>query len=271
MVLAAGRGERMRPLTLDCPKPLLRVGGKPLLIWQIERLARAGFDDLVINVSYLAERITSYLGDGRSLGVRIRYSHEAEPLESAGGIGYALPLLGDGPVLVVASDVYTEYDYANLAPARRAIAAAGAGNRGADADAAAVADAANPAAAANAGAAGNARSARHAPRAHLVLVPNPPFRPAGDYALSPPQAPFPYGRVGLDGSPRWTWTGIGIFGSDLLREIPFGQKIPLLPFFIDWIGRGVVSGELYDGVWDNLGTPDQLHRLDARLSAQRGP
>ena len=110
MVLAAGRGERMRPLTNDCPKPLLPVGGKPLIVWQIERLARAGYDELVINVSYLAEKITAFLGDGSAFGVRIAYSPEAEPMESAGGIAHALPLLGDGPVLVVASDVYTEFD-----------------------------------------------------------------------------------------------------------------------------------------------------------------
>jgi len=120
MVLAAGRGERMRPLTDACPKPLLPVGGKPLIVWQIERLVRAGFDELVINVSYRAPQITEYLGDGARFGARIRYSHEVEPLESAGGLAHALPLLGEGPVLVVAADVYAEFDYAGLAASRRA-------------------------------------------------------------------------------------------------------------------------------------------------------
>jgi MurNAc alpha-1-phosphate uridylyltransferase len=238
MVLAAGRGERMRPLTNDCPKPLLPVGGKPLIVWQIERLARAGFNELVINVSYLAEKITGFLGDGSAFGVRIAYSPEAEPMESAGGIAHALSLLGNGPVLVAASDVYTEFDYARLRGPCARIA-------GADATS----------------------GSGSAQLAHLVLVANPPFRPQGDYALSTPDPANPYGRVGASGNTRWTWTGIGIFHTDLLREIPIGKKIPLLPFFADWIGRGVVGGELYEGVWDNLGTPEQLHRLDVKLAA----
>ena len=237
MVLAAGRGERMRPLTLDCPKPLLPVGGKPLIVWQIERLARAGYGEIIVNVSYLADKITAFLGDGRAFGVHIVYSPEIEPMESAGGIAHALALLGEGPVLVVASDVYTEYDYARLARPHALIADAGAGGT------------------------------FGAPAAHVVLVANPAFRPQGDYSLSSPGEANPYGRVGTAGSPRWTWTGIGVFHTALLREIPFGKKIPLLPFFADWMNRGLVGGELYEGLWDNLGTPEQLHRLDARLAA----
>ena len=239
MVLAAGRGERMRPLTEACPKPLLPAGGKPLIVWQIERLVAAGYDELVINVSYLADRITGFLGDGERFGARITYSRETEPLESGGGIATALPLLGDGPLLVVASDVYTDVDYARLAKPREGVAAAG------------------------------DRVPAGFPLAHLVLVPNPGFRPRGDYSLADPAADFPYGRVGTSGSPRWTWTGIGIFHARLLREIPFGQKIALLPFFVEWTSRGVVSGELYTGVWDNLGTPEQLHQLDVRLGTAR--
>lgn len=227
MVLAAGRGDRMRPLTDDCPKPLLQVGGKPLIFWQIERLVRAGYDELVVNVSYRAGQIVDALGDGARFGARITYSPEQEPLESAGGIAQALPLLGAAPVLVVAADVYSDFDYARLAAPRQAIAAA----------------------------AGTL--------AHLVLVPNPLFRPRGDYSLS---AIGPPGRVGVDGTPRWTWAGIGLFHTNLLREIPIGKKIRLLPFFADWMGRGLVSGEVYGGVWDNLGTPEQLHQLDVKLS-----
>ena len=232
MVLAAGRGERMRPLTDACPKPLLPAGGKPLIVWQVERLVRAGYDELVINVSYRATQIMDALGDGARFGARIVYSPEAEPLESGGGLAWALPLLGEGPVLVVAADVYSEFDYAGLVAPRAAIAAA----------------------------AGTLM--------HLVLVPNPPFRPQGDYALSAAGMP---GRVRLEGAPRWTWAGIGLFHTNLLREIPFGKKIPLLPYFAQWIGRGLASGEVYAGVWDNVGTPEQLRQLDVKIRGAQPP
>jgi MurNAc alpha-1-phosphate uridylyltransferase len=114
MILAAGRGERMRPLTDATPKPLLEVGGRPLITWLIEALARAGFRDLVINVSHLGARVESALGDGRRWNVRIRYSHEEEALETAGGIANALPLLGSEPFVVVNGDVHTDFDFATL-------------------------------------------------------------------------------------------------------------------------------------------------------------
>jgi len=114
MILAAGRGERMRPLTGSTPKPLLEAGGKPLIEWTIERLVRAGFRDLVINVSHLGERIENALGDGRRWDARIRYSREAEPLETAGGIATALPLLGAAPFAVVNGDIYTDFEFAAL-------------------------------------------------------------------------------------------------------------------------------------------------------------
>src|SRR5690242_1172159 len=118
MILAAGRGERMRPLTDATPKPLLEVGGRPLITWLIEALARAGFRDLVINVSHLGARVESALADGRKWNVRIRYSHEEEALETAGGIANALSLLGSEPFVVVNGDVHTDFDFAKLAPPR---------------------------------------------------------------------------------------------------------------------------------------------------------
>lgn len=114
MILAAGRGERMRPLTDHTPKPLLKVGGKPLIVWHIERLAHAGFTELVINHAHLGQQIEQALGDGRQWGVRICYSPEAHALETAGGIANALPLLGEAPFLVVNGDVYTDIDYGQL-------------------------------------------------------------------------------------------------------------------------------------------------------------
>lgn len=148
IVLAAGRGERLRPLTDALPKPLLAVAGKPLIAWQVERLAAAGFDDLVVNHSHLGAMIEAALGDGRRFGVRIRYSHEERALETAGGIARALALLGRAPVLVVSSDIHTSFDYATLLPRIDAIAA-------------------SPGETA----------------AHFVLVDNPPWHPGGDMGL----------------------------------------------------------------------------------------
>jgi len=115
MILAAGRGERMRPLTDHTPKPLLQAGGKPLIVWHIERLARAGFTELVINHAHLGQQIEAALGDGSQWRVHIRYSAEGTALETAGGIANALPLLGEQPFLVVNGDVFTDIDYASLA------------------------------------------------------------------------------------------------------------------------------------------------------------
>lgn len=111
MILAAGRGERMRPLTDVCPKPLLKVGGKPLIVWQIERLVAAGISELVINHAHLGGQIEDALGDGARYGAHIVYSPEIEALETAGGIVQALHLLGSAPFLVVSADIYAEFDY----------------------------------------------------------------------------------------------------------------------------------------------------------------
>jgi N-acetyl-alpha-D-muramate 1-phosphate uridylyltransferase len=145
MILAAGVGERMRPLTEHTPKPLLRAGGKPLIAWHIEALAALGLRELVINVSHLAQQIIDCCGDGSRWGMRIEYSLEAEPLETAGGIHRALGLLGDAPFLVVNGDVWTDFPLERLLPQRSLPAGS----------------------------------------AHLVLVDNPPQHPDGDFCLSP--------------------------------------------------------------------------------------
>jgi len=147
MILAAGRGERMRPLTDAVPKPLLAVGGKPLIVRHIERLAEAGFRRLVINHAHLGAVIEERLGDGSAFGVTIQYSREGVALETAGGIVLALPLLGDDPFVVVNGDIYCEYDFARLA------------------------------------ARGTLMKTRGA-LAYLVLVDNPPHHPRGDFALA---------------------------------------------------------------------------------------
>ncbi|WP_219273793.1 N-acetylmuramate alpha-1-phosphate uridylyltransferase MurU [Pseudomonas sp. Xaverov 83] len=114
MILAAGKGERMRPLTLHTPKPLIQAGSKRLIEYHLEALAKAGFTDIVINHAWLGQQIEGYLGDGAQYGVRIQYSAEGEPLETGGGIFKALPLLGDEPFLVVNGDIWTDYDFASL-------------------------------------------------------------------------------------------------------------------------------------------------------------
>ena len=114
MILAAGRGERMRPLTDQTPKPLLSVGGKPLIVWHLERLAKAGFKEVVINHAHLGAQIEQALGDGKSWDLKIQYSPEKNALETAGGIANALPLLGSVPFLVVNGDTFTDIDFASL-------------------------------------------------------------------------------------------------------------------------------------------------------------
>src|ERR1700712_506823 len=114
MILAAGKGERLRPLTLHTPKPLVRVGGVPLIEYHLRALEAAGVAEVVINHAWLGQQIEDYLGDGQHLGLSISYSPEGEPLETGGGIFRALPLLGDKPFLVVNGDIWTDYNFTEL-------------------------------------------------------------------------------------------------------------------------------------------------------------
>ncbi|AQG99552.1 mannose-1-phosphate guanylyltransferase [Burkholderia sp. KK1] len=168
MIFAAGRGERMRPLTDTCPKPLLEAGGKPLIVWQIERLAAAGIETIVINHAWLGAQIESTLGDGSRWGVALRYSLETEALETAGGIAKALHLIGDGVFIAVSGDVFCDFDYAALRDRAAAL------------------------------------SALDEPGMHLVMVPNPPFHAKGDFALRDDgmlaldgEPRFTFGNIGL--------------------------------------------------------------------------
>jgi MurNAc alpha-1-phosphate uridylyltransferase len=168
MILAAGRGERMRPLTDHTPKPLLPVGGKPLIVWHIERLVAAGITELVINHAHLGQQIEDALGDGSRFGASIRYSPEAAALETAGGIANALPLLGDEVFAVVNGDVWCDYDFARLVELAAGL------------------------------------QSSH-DLAHLVLVNNPEHHPNGDFPLeggristtSPAFAKFTFSGIGL--------------------------------------------------------------------------
>lgn len=123
MVLAAGRGERMRPLTDRTPKPLLQVGGKPLIAYHLHALARAGFRQVVVNLSYLGHQVEQALGDGSTFGIELRFCHEGEPpLETGGGIFHALPLLGDDPFVVINGDIWTDFPLERLRAPRDGLA-----------------------------------------------------------------------------------------------------------------------------------------------------
>ena len=222
LILAAGRGARMRPLTDALPKPLLAAGGKPLIDRQVERLVAAGFTDLVVNHSHLGEMIERELGDGARFGARIRYSHEPEALETAGGVAQALPLLGGEPFVVVSGDIYTGFDYSRLLARVEAIAA-------------------KPGEVA----------------AHFVLVDNTSFH--ADMEL--------VGERVSRAAPRLTYGNIAVFHPALFADVARGTWLKLFPWAYRFVDEGRVSGERFAGVWDNVGTPQQLQDLDRRLSA----
>lgn len=227
MILAAGRGERMRPLTDHTPKPLLLAGGKPLIVWHIERLVRTGITELVINHAHLGTQIEQELGDGSRFGAAIRYSDEGTALETAGGIANALHLLGDDVFAVVNGDVYCDYDFARL-----------------------------PALAAQ-------MQDRH-DMAHLVLVDNPVHHPQGDFLLQDGRL---LDSAPASQSSALTFSGIGLYRPELFADIPRGTKAALAPLLREQIARGKVSGEHHRGVWVDVGTPQRLDELDQRLRA----
>jgi MurNAc alpha-1-phosphate uridylyltransferase len=226
MILAAGRGERMRPLTDSCPKPLLKVKGKALMEYHLDAFGNGGLRDVVVNTAWLGEQIEDHLGHETPQGVRIRYSHEGRDfggaLETAGGIARALPLLAD-TFWIVAGDVYMP----ELLFTRACHDRFTAGGR----------------------------------LAHLFLVPNPPHNPKGDFGLAPDgqaldQAAvrYTYSTVALlrrdlfDGIPAGN---------------PEGLKVPLAPLLRAAMASGRVSAELYPGPWVDVGTPERLAQLNA--------
>ncbi|MDE2599729.1 MAG: nucleotidyltransferase family protein [Rhodocyclaceae bacterium] len=227
MILAAGRGERMRPLTDHLPKPLLCVGGKPLIVWHLEKLAAAGLREIVINHAHLGDKLTEALGDGSRFGVRIQWS--AEPpgaLETAGGIAQALPLLdpdnSNAPFLVINGDVYCDWNV-GLAEKR----------------AATLAD----------------------DLAYLVLVPNPPHHPHGDFRLDGDRVldtPESHGKL--------TYAGIGIYRPALFAGLARGKPAKLAPLLREAMHNGKVSGECHPRRWEDVGTPERLAALDKELT-----
>jgi len=219
MLLAAGRGERMRPITDRTPKPLLQVAGKPLIVHTIEALAKAGFQEFIINIAHLGKQIEAALGNGECFNVHIRYSQEGdESLETAGGILHALPLLGNKPFLVVNGDIASNYPYAGLRSTAIDLA-------------------------------------------HLVMVKNPAHHAGGDFGITE-------GYLQEHATVKYTYSGIGIYHPALFANIPQG-KSKLAPLLRVAMRHQHVTGELHDGFWMDIGTPERLKELE-QYYYQRG-
>jgi MurNAc alpha-1-phosphate uridylyltransferase len=234
MILAAGRGERMRPLTDQCPKPLLQVRGKPLMQYHTEALGCAGFRDLVVNTAWLGHQIESHFSrpDGPAAasnpeGPQIHYSHEGRDfggaLETAGGIARALPLLDDA-FWLVGGDVYVPQFEFSLTKLDRFTAGG--------------------------------------MLAHIFLVPNPPHNPKGDFGLRPD------GLALNQAQQRLTYSTIGLYRKELFASLPVGNpqglKAPLAPLLRAAMDNGKVTAEIYTGQWADVGTPERLAQLNTR-------
>ena len=233
LVLAAGLGERMRPLTDTTPKPLLAVGGKPLIAWHLEKLAALGVRDVVVNTSWLAPQFPRVLGDGAHWGLRLHYAFEGDtPLETGGGMHNALPLLagdGDASFIAVNGDVCSNFDFARLPR--------------------------DPAG-----------------RAHLVLVDNPPQHPHGDFALgddgsvtSGGEAKLTFAGIGVYRPSLFEdWRAV-------IGAAPGADAVPprfkLAPLLRAAMAGAGVTGEHHRGRWTDVGTPQRLAQLDAELKA----
>ena len=241
MILAAGKGERMRPLTLSRPKPLLDVGGMALIEHHLYALASAGFGEVVVNLSWLGEQIPAALGDGSRYGLRISYSPEGpEPLETGGGIFRALPMLcpiGVEPFLVLNGDVWMQYPYGEL----------------------------------------RERFDSGLPRkdqAHVVLVPNPAHVPQGDFWLDGERMVEPVPGMAEDTAvaarvralPRYTFSGLGVYHPSLFNGCRDGV-FKLAPLLRTVAVQDRVGAELFEGDWLDIGTPERLAALNHRLGS----
>lgn len=225
LILAAGRGERMRPLTDHTPKPLLVVRGKPLIVWHLEALVRDGVREVVINTAWLEDRIVDMLGDGSRYGASIHYSLEGRDhggaLETAGGIAKALPLLVDASrdcFWVVSGDVFLPGFRFDAASAQR--------------------------------------FAQRNALAHLWLVPNAPHHPTGDFGIDT------HGLASRSAEPRLTWASVGLFRAAIVANVAVGQKLPLTPLLQAGTDAGRISAERYDGPWTDVGTVERLNALN---------
>jgi len=218
MILAAGRGERMRPLTDNLPKPLLKVAGKMLIEYHLEKLKAAQITEVVINHAWLGEKIEQALGDGTRYGLTIHYSAEVEALETAGGIINALPLLIDernNEFIVINGDIFCDYELSSLPSSLSGLA-------------------------------------------HLLLVENPEHHLEGDFSLTNS------GLLEQTGENKQTFSGIGVYHADLFNDYPRG-KLALAPILRKAMDQQQVTGEFYQGIWHDVGTPERLSELDLYL------
>jgi MurNAc alpha-1-phosphate uridylyltransferase len=215
MILAAGRGERLRPLTDEIPKPLIKVAGKSLIEYHLTNLADAGFKEIIINTAWLAEKIHQQLGDGSNYGTSITYSDEGTALETAGGIINALPLLGKEPFIVVNGDIWCDFDFSTLTELRKPM------------------------------------------QAHLVLVNNPEHNQKGDFALD-------NGAIKNTGDAMYTYSGIGIYSVDFFAEQQTGS-LPLAPILRSKSDTNLISGQIHNGLWTDVGTLERMQELEVQL------
>ena len=250
LVFAAGKGERMRPLTETTPKPLLVAGGKPLIVWHLEKLAALGVREVVINTSWLADRFAPALGDGAAWGLRLHYVYEGpEPLETGGGMLNALPLLGDAPFLAIAADVWTDFEFAALPREPAGLAH--------------LVMVANP---------------EHHGAGDFALGEDGRLQPARatDAATSRSAEVTKAGTSFV--APALTFSGIGVYRPafldgwrDSVGDAPGADESPprfkLRPLFESAIARGVITGQRHHGRWTDVGTPERLAHLDGKLRA----
>jgi len=211
MILAAGRGERLRPLTDTIPKPLVEVRGKPLIEHHIQALCEAGFREIIINQGHLGDMLPAAIGNGSKWGISIHWSDEQpEALETGGGIHKALPLLGESPFLVVNGDIWTNYPFARL----RAV---------------------------------------KCDWAHLVMIPNPPQHPQGDFVLL-------NARIRNEGASKLTFSGIGVYHPRLFNGCKAG-KFSVVPLLRSAMDNHLVTGEKFEGCWEDIGTLERLESI----------
>ena len=227
MILAAGRGERMRPLTDSVPKPLLKVAGCTLIEYHIKALYRAGIRDIVINHAWLGDKIEQHLGDGRQFGVNIAYSAEQTALETAGGIRHALPLLGKEPFLVINGDIWTDFPLIQLLTKAK-------------------------------------KQLEASIWAHLLLVPNPIHHPEGDFCLREGE-PLVYEKNIYPDSPCFTFSGIGVYHPKIFYFLDEGRQA-LAPVLTALIREQHISAEVYRGDWFDIGTPQRLKEINIYLA-----